>query len=156
MKRNLFKALGLTSLAAGIALCATGIPEKQTAYAAEKGGSATASPDGIFTSLSVSLNCGDGMVWATARNDMTLFPATVSVYVELYSSVEYQSSYLKMTQESYSYTSDLDMGETLTATVATGGVQKYWMARIYYRVDNKDWSEKTTSVQLISGAGEAL
>lgn len=36
-------------------------------------------PYGLFTSLSISINGGNGKVWATVKNDFTLFPATVIV-----------------------------------------------------------------------------
>lgn len=52
---------------------------------------------GIYTSLSLSINGGDGRVWATVRNDITIFPATVMVIVELYSSDEYEENHENMT-----------------------------------------------------------
>ena len=46
----------------------------------------------LFTSLSISLNGGNGKVWATVKNDFTLFPSTVLVIVQLYTSYNYCES----------------------------------------------------------------
>lgn len=113
-------------------------------------------PLGIYTSLSVSLNHGDGQVWATANNSFTLFPATVRVYVQLYSSDSYRESYTEMTLVSQEYTEDLNMGDSISAYASTNGVQKYWLARIYYKVDDKSWTSKVTEVKLIDGDGNEV
>ena len=39
---------------------------------------------GLFTSLSLTINGGEGKVWTTVKNDVTLFPATVQFILELY------------------------------------------------------------------------
>lgn len=47
------------------------------------------SPYGLATSLSLSINSGNGKVWATVKNDLTVFSSTVIVIVQLYSSDSY-------------------------------------------------------------------
>ena len=96
-------------------------------------------PRGWHTSLSLSLNGGNSKVWATVKNDFTLFPATVNVIVELYSSSEYQESYQNMTLVATNSISDLDMGKTIVAESSTGGVDKYWYGRMRYKIYNKAW-----------------
>ncbi len=113
-------------------------------------------PLGIYTSLTVSLDHGKGQVWATAQNAFTLFPATVRVYVQLYSSDCYRESYTEMTLVSQEYTGDLNMGDSISAYASTNGVQKYWLARIYYKVDNKNWSSQTTEIELVDGNGNEV
>ena len=115
-----------------------------------------AEPLGIFTSLSLSINCDSRQVWATVKNDVSIFLSTVKVYVELYSSVTYKSSYQNMTLESRAYVSDLDMGKSLTTYALIDGVKRYWIARVYYKVGSKDWAEKMTGVWLIDVDGSAM
>lgn len=110
----------------------------------------------LFTSLTLSINGGDGKIWATVKNEFTLFPSTVYVIVELYSSTEYQESYSNMTLVAINSTLDLDMGDTLVAEYPTGGVQKYWQARMRYRIDNDSWKSKDTGTYLYSAEGEFL
>ena len=111
---------------------------------------------GIYTSLSISLNGGDGKVWTTVRNDVTLFPSTVFVIVQLYSSYTYCEDYRDMTLVTATSTTDLNMGESIVAEASTGGEQKYWLGRMRYKVDNKDWEERTVGVGLYSAEGEFL
>lgn len=114
------------------------------------------SADGIYTSLSLSINGGDGMVWATVKNDVTVFPATVIVIVELYCSVNYEESYSDMTMVARNYTADLDMGDTIVAEYSTGGVQQYWQARMRYKIDKNEWEAKQTGTCLYSADGTFL
>ena len=44
---------------------------------------------GILTSLTLSTGGGNGSVWASVKNNFTLFPSVIIVYLELYSSYEY-------------------------------------------------------------------
>ena len=113
-------------------------------------------PRGLFTSLSISINGGEGKVWGTVKNDVTIFPSTVIVIVELYSSTTYEESHLNMQLEARVYTEDLNMGKTITATSTTGGVQKYWHARSRYKVDNGAWKELSTGTCKIGPNGEYL
>lgn len=108
---------------------------------------------GLYTALSLSINGGNSRVWATVKNDFTLFPATVIVVVELYSSNTYYEDYRQMTLISRNTTPDLDMGDTIRAEASTGGVQKYWQARMRYKVDNNAWAEKVTDSLLYDGNG---
>ena len=52
---------------------------------------------GIYTSLSLSIDGGNGRVVVTAKNELTLFPSTVRVIVELYCSDVAQKNYADMT-----------------------------------------------------------
>ncbi|MDE7163669.1 MAG: hypothetical protein K2O44_06330 [Clostridia bacterium] len=109
-----------------------------------------------WTSLSLSIDCGDGKVWATAKNDFTLISSKVVVIVLLYSSTTYTESYLDMYMESNNETSDLDMGKTITTEASTGGVEKYWIARMRYKINGGDWKTKEMGPYRISGSGEFL
>lgn len=111
---------------------------------------------GIYTSLSIAINGGDGKVWVTVKNDITIFPATVRVIVELYSSDTYQESYENMQLESRVATEDLDMGNTITAQSSTGGEQKYWLGRTRYRIDAGQWEEMNTGTYLCDEEGNCL
>ena len=53
-------------------------------------------PRGLAANLTISIDGGNGEVWAKAKNNFTLFPSTIYVYVELYSSQTYQESYANM------------------------------------------------------------
>lgn len=108
---------------------------------------------GIYTSLSISINGGNGKVWTTVKNDVTIFPSTVIVIVELYSSETYQESYQNMTLEQKVQTGDLNLGKTITAKASTGGVQKYWLGRTRYKVDNGAWKEMKTGVCIYDANG---
>lgn len=117
---------------------------------------AATEPTGLFTQLSVSLNGGDGNVWATVKNDFTLFPATVTVYLELYYSLEYAESYSEMTYVGQAYLHDLDMGSALQYSASTEGQQRYWLARVRYKIDSRDWEEKTTNPVLFNAFGNHI
>ena len=110
-------------------------------------------PRGIYTSLSLTIDGGNGEVWATAKNAFTMFPSSVYVIVQLYSSETYQDSYLNMKLEAQNVTKDLDMGKTITAAASTNGTKRYWKARAYYKVDKKDWKEKLSDTWLFDGDG---
>lgn len=115
-----------------------------------------ASTRGIYTALSLSINGGNSRIWATVKNDLTLFPSTVFVIVELYSSETYCESYLDMELVSRNSTTDLNMGDTIVAEGMTGGVQKYWQARMRYKRDNDAWKEGNTGTLLYSADGTFL
>ncbi len=120
---------------------------RQSAYAAE---------NGIYTSLSISIDGGDGKVRTIVRNDITIFPSTVMVRVELYSSETYQESYTNMTLEQTAGIDDLNMGKTITAEANTNGVKKYWQGRVRYRVDNGAWKDLKTSITLFDANGTLI
>ena len=142
--------LCVTALAMLVTVCiGAGVPRKE-ASAAE------AEPLGLFTKLSLSLDGGNGDVWATAENEFTLLPATVTVYLELYYSKSYQEDYRNMIYVGQNYIYDLDQGETLQYSASTEREQRYWKARIRYKVDSDDWKEKVTTTVLFDGAGNYI
>lgn len=114
------------------------------------------STKGLFTSLSLSINGGDSKIWTTVKNDVTVFPATVYVIVELYCSLEYQENYENMTLVAINSTMDLNMGKTIVAEAPTEGVQQYWKGRMRYKIDNKAWEVRDTGTVLYSATGEPL
>ena len=114
------------------------------------------STKGIYTALSLSINGGNGNIWATVKNDITIFPSTVWVIVELYTSDTYQESHINMELVCRNSTTDLNMGEIIRAEASTGGVQKYWQGRMRYKVDSGAWKEGTTGTLLYSADGTFL
>lgn len=128
----------------------TASAEAQTASSNES----CAEPMGLYTNISLDMGgYGDGKIWAKAKNKFTLGKSTVRVNLELYSSEEYCTDYTLMTLEGNASTNDLDQGKTLELTVLTGGKTKYWLARMYYRLDSKDWVYKTTQVHKCDANG---
>lgn len=111
---------------------------------------------GIYTSLSLSMDGGSGRVWATAKNDLTIFPSTVRVTVELYCSDVYYASYENMTLVASNSISDLNMGESITVNCSTGGKQKYWQGRMVYKIDNKAPESKVTMVMIFDANGNFI
>lgn len=111
---------------------------------------------GVTTSLSLSINSGDGKVWATVKNDFTLLPSTVVVIVQLYSSDTYAESYTEMELVCMNSIADLDMGKTISTEAETGGVEKFWLARMRYKIDSNVWQSRQTGACKISGDGEFL
>ncbi len=132
----------------------TNSPKEIIGDATKKSGEA--SPYGLYTHLSLSINGADGRIWATVRNDFTLFPANVKVIVELYSSDTYYESYTDMELICMNSIEDLNMGNSIVAEGYTQGVQKYWQARMRYKIDNKVWESRTTGTMLYSADGEYL
>lgn len=115
-----------------------------------------AEPYGLLTKMSVIISGGNGCVTATAKNDFTLFPSTIWVYVELYSSETYQESYTTMQFVGRNSISDLDMGKSISVSGATNGKTLYWQARMRYKFDSNDWVSKTTSTLLYDGNGNEI
>lgn len=118
--------------------------------------SSEVNPRGLYTHLSLSINGVDGRIWATVRNDFTLFPSTVIVIVELYSSDTYYESHTNMTLVSMKSIEDLNMGNSIVAEGSTGGVKKYWQGRMRYKIDNGGWKSETTGTMLYSADGTYL
>ena len=162
MKLTYVKRLAFVLAAGLLVLCASAITliRANSAYAypteqAETENEGTEiEPRG--TSLSLSINCGDGKVWATAKNEFTLFYSTVVVVVQLYSSETYAESYTEMHLTSQNSIADLDMGKTLTTETSTKGVEKFWIARMRYQINGGDWKAKETGPYRISASGEFL
>lgn len=138
---------------AGVASFTTVAAAKSAEYAAD---AEVEADRGLFTNLTLGMHGQDGRIWAQVKNEFTLFPSVIIVYVELYSSKTYQESYTAMELEGREYIADLNIGETLELSVSTGGEQKYWMARMRYKFDDRDWVEKTTDALLYSAAGVCL
>ncbi|MCM1439744.1 MAG: hypothetical protein NC131_11185 [Roseburia sp.] len=113
-------------------------------------------PYGLFTNLSLSINGGDGKVWATVRNDFTLLPSTVNVIVQLYCSSTYQEDYNNMTLIAYNSILDLDMGKTIVAEASTNGEEKFWIARMRYRIDSQAWKEDIVGPARYNANGDFL
>ncbi len=111
---------------------------------------------GLFTTLSVSLNGGNGKIWATGKNEFTLFSSTIYVVVMLYSSSVYCENFSEMILIGSNYSSDLDMGETVVTEAFINGVQKYWLGCMRYKIDNGSWAEKDTGVLLYSAQGDFI
>ena len=82
---------------------------------------------GILTIMNISFTSGNGSVTVTATNQLTIFPATVFVRVELYRSQEYCPDYRDMRCVSTKSIGDLDMGNSISASYSTSGEQMYWM-----------------------------
>lgn len=110
----------------------------------------------LFAALSLSLNGGDGKVWATVRNDFTLFPSTVSVVVQLFCSLNYTEDYHDMECVAMNSTEDLDQGNMISAESGTNGEQKYWIGRLRWNEDYGEWKDKTVGPLLYSAEGEFL
>lgn len=111
---------------------------------------------GLAVSISLSIDGGNGEVRAKAKNDFTLFPATVEVVLYLYSSKTHQPSYGDMTLVSTTSIADLDMGKSIETSAPTNGESLYWMARVRYKMDNKQWKSKSTSCILCDAQGDML
>lgn len=110
----------------------------------------------LFTQLTVSLKGGNGKVWVTVKNEFTLFPSTVKVIVELYSSDTYCEDYTQMDLIASNSISDLNINKSIKAEASTGGEQKYWLGRVQYKVDKESWKERITGPNLYSASGEYL
>lgn len=152
-KRNVFLSFILGTIL--LTACMGFAPEKKSAPAAESIDEVV-QPTGLFTNLSLSINCGMGEVWATVKNSFTLFPATVTVYVELYNSTEFEESYKDMNFVGREFIQDLNINQTLQISAPTKGEMRYWQARMYFKVDRRDWQEKMTSTVLIDGDGNYI
>ena len=79
---------------------------------------------GLLTRLTLTSGGGDGIVWAKVKNNFTLFPSVIVVYLELYSSYEYTEDYTEMTCVKRVMIADLNQGETLETSAPTNGDHK--------------------------------
>ncbi len=165
MKTGKIKTLICTLLCCLLMLCVALIclnsngvyaaPQDYTAESGDSAGEGEATPYAL-ANLSLAINCGDGKVWATVRNDLAWFAPKVVVIVFLYSSDTYCEEYLDMRMESNNEISDLNMGKSITTEAPTGGVEKYWLARTRYKINNGEWQTKQTATCRISASGEFL
>ena len=110
----------------------------------------------FFANISIALDGGENKVIATARNNFTLFPATVYVVAQLYCSLTYTEDYKEMELVCMTSTDDLDQGHTITTEFSTNGERKYWMGRARYRENGGEWKELTVGPVLYSASGEYL
>ena len=161
MLKKFQKVLGVFCAACMLAASASAMPvaHAQTGLRNECGISATGEgvePRGLFVNVSIALDCGNGEVRVTARNDFTLFPATVRVELELYSSDTYCNSYEQMTLVDKKTVDDLNIGESFFVSSSTGGKPKYWCGRMNYKVDKKDWKTSVTGIYQIDGNGNVI
>ena len=113
-------------------------------------------PLGLMTKITLTIGANSESVWAKAHNDFTLGMSTVQVYVYLYSSLDYLEDYSKMTLQGSAYIYDLNINETLEISAAINGVQRYWKARMEFKLDNKDWNSKETKTYLVDVNGNLV
>lgn len=113
----------------------------------------TANVDGkgsscVYVNLDIALvETGGASVEAILTNAFTLFPSTVAVRLCLYSSSEKTSDVSEMTLEGMSYSSDLNMGESIIVTSLTYGADRYWTAHaVYYKSAKNMKIYRTNSV----------
>lgn len=111
---------------------------------------------GLYAHLDVSVSSDNNYILGQVKNVFTLFPSTIVVYLELYSSEVYTEDHTQMTLEGSNMTYDLNQGEILEVRVSTGGRQRYWKTRIKYKFDDRDWVESETNSYLYSADGECL
>lgn len=116
----------------------------------------TAEPYGLHASVSVQMQCNSTQVWASAKNDFTLFPSKVYVEIVLYSSTAYTENVSSMQEEARNSIADLDMGKSIEARADIDGRDLYWRARIRYNRDNGNWVTKETATYYILGDGTLI
>lgn len=108
---------------------------------------------GLYTKLTFTVDSGNGQVWATAENSLTILPSTVIVELELYRSETYKESYAEMSLADSKYSADLDQGETLTVTASTDGKESYWKVKMRYKIDRDKWEEQISETLLFGADG---
>lgn len=135
-----------------IAFCVSFSWKENRVYAeessAEDSGCEESPQRGWFVTVNISINGDENTVWTTAKHEFSIFSSTVIVYLYLYCSDTYQESYTNMTLVSSNYSSNLTLGNSITASGSTGGVPKYWLGRMYYKIDNGNWQESVTGAEL--------
>ena len=125
-------------------------------YAATDGEKYDVEPRGIMTKISLTIGASDGYVWARARNYFTLGNSTVRVVVELYSSTTYTENISDMKCERSESISDLNLNKTLEAKSPVNGQEKYWRARVQFRLDSKDWQTLQTDTFFVDADGNMI
>ena len=147
MKR-LIKGIAATSLALGMCFAVSACDGKSAASYVDPEESATHS---IITKLNLNIDFSGDKAVAKVKNTFTLFPATATVYVYLYYSADFTDDYTAMTELANNYTPDLDMGKTLTASASTVNRGGYYLARMRYKIDSREWNESVTDVYYRDG-----
>ena len=161
-RKSLLKILaaGLVCALAPVFLFFAGCANNLAPAGNEKAGAEYENPEaseyGLFTKLTLTLDCGNGKVWATVKNTYTVLPSTVRVSVELYKSGSYKPTYKEMELASENSVEDLDIFQTVTAEAPAGGKTCFWQARMYYRIDNGAWREQLTKVMAINAEGKIV
>lgn len=157
----------LIGLAAALLLAAFLVPglarraDAAEAPAAPAAETATAAEDAaeprLFATLTLSMR-GEGTqkVFATVKNEFTLFPSTVQVLISLYASAEFTTDYNKMSLQTSKLTEDLNMGSTLEVSASTSGKTLYWLARVEYRENGGAWKTLETGPLLYDGNGNHI
>ncbi len=107
-------------------------------------------PYGLLTTISISLYYTENDVIASAKNEFTFLPATVHTYVKLYSSERFTENIDEMMLESENYINDLNMGDFISCSAPKNGRKLYWKALVTYKMDNKDWVNKSTKTSYIA------
>ena len=156
------KKLFATLLALSFSIGALGLfAERRTASAeTDERKSVSSVTDGeeggaprLLTNLSISIKGANGVITTTVRNDFTLFPSTVVVYVELYSSPTYYESYKDMNLVASNMTNDLNIYQTISASASTNGQQMYWQGRMRYQINGAEWKDTVTGTYLYTADG---
>ena len=156
-KRKHFTAIVLCLVLLVLSLtCVQCIANVNIANAQTIGEEDEAVPYGVYTDISVSIGVKDGNVVAKAKNKFTLGTSKVQVYVELYSSTTYQDSCDNMTFAGSNYIDDLNIYKSIEILSSTNGEQKYWRAKVRYKLDNKEWQSLETRTILVSADGKIL
>ena len=148
--KKIFKAIAAIGMSAGVCLSFAACGEKSIAdkTLTEEGSSYSTveegSPYSIITKLDLNISFDNNTVYGKVKNTFTLFPATARVYVYLYYSESYTTDYTQMQEVAQNYIGDLDMKKTLTARYEMQGESGYFLARMRYKIDSRDWEERTT------------
>ncbi|MDE5655427.1 MAG: hypothetical protein K2I46_07500 [Clostridia bacterium] len=111
---------------------------------------------GLMTTISLDIGSDGTNVWAEAHNEFTLGKSTIQVYVFIYSSLTYQESYKDMKLENQKFIGDLDIYKSVITSAPINGVQRFWKARMMYKLDNKDWVAKETVALLVDVNGKLV
>lgn len=109
-----------------------------------------------FTTLNLSIDGGNGEVYATVKNTFTLFPSTVEVVVYLYNSAEPAYAIAEMKKVKSVRCPDLNMGDMIKMTAPTNGETLYWAARVEYKSNNDAWRSLETKIYLFDGNGNLI
>ena len=94
-----------------------------------------------FINISLTVAEENGQVTATASHDFSVLQKNVKIYVLLYYSETFTADHNEMTLADYAFDGQLSKGESLTVTAPTGDEERFWIARIYYKINDGRWEE---------------
>ena len=94
-----------------------------------------------FINISLTVAEENGQVTATASHDFSVLQKNVKIYVLLYYSETFTDDHNEMTLVDYAFDGQLSKGESLTVTAQTEGEKRFWVARIYYKINDGKWEE---------------